>query len=145
MQRNTWPVTAEDLGLCMLDLNRRGKGESIINTTYSGVLSFCNTFGGLDLGGSQVLKYVREHIGRTCVRPNKARDPLLLEDLKKVLGNVDCENLVHFRDGTLFVVGWHGFLRHGDIANLRVKDVIWEEKVVKLKLTASKTDTKHKG
>ena len=129
----------------MISCVQEGASESVSNNVYSAVLTFASVLGNVNLTQSELLRDVRAYIKKSAIKKHKERDPLLYEDLKKIVKNTDWSNLVNARDTVLFVVAWHSFLRYSDIRVIKVSDISVERDHFTLFISKSKTDPSGEG
>lgn len=88
-------------------------------------------------------------IARTMTRRKKKAAPVLIEDLRAILGALPLEDgeltLAARRDRALLLVGWAGALRRSEVAALTVDDVQIGPDGLVLRIARSKTDQEGEG
>eukprot|EP00111_Clytia_hemisphaerica_P021064 TCONS_00062088-protein len=80
-------------------------------------------------------------------RQTKKKEPLLFELLTKIFENVGKKEstLLDFRNFTLMVVSFAGFLRYSEVSNLTLGDIVFEPTFMRLFIEQSKTDQYREG
>jgi len=89
-------------------------------------------------------------IRRTHVRPTHRMAPLLLNDLKRVLGGIDLNSypsgIIGHRDSALLVMGFAGAFRRSELASRKVGDVLRHDvDGLHVRILTSKTDQEGRG
>src|ERR1700722_7006702 len=88
----------------------------------------------------ETLKGIRRTIGTM----QKGKDPLLTEDIRKIV--VACpNNLLGLRDRSLALVGFAGGFRRSELARIEVRELTFGKKGVIVNVTTSKTDQEGAG
>lgn len=122
-------------------LATEGKKVSTIEQVTAAVARH-NLLAGHSLDKSAVaLVDAKESIRRRLgVRPTK-KDPILAEDLEKMLASIDGEGLAALEKRALALTTWFGAFRRGEVVALNLGDVrfVAENRVI-LTLRQSKTD-----
>lgn len=89
-------------------------------------------------------------IRRGHVRPTRRMAPLLLNDLRKVLGGIDTTSypagIIGHRDAAILVMGFAGAFRRSELASRRIGDVnLHPDDGLHVRLITSKTDQEGRG
>lgn len=93
---------------------------------------------------SAVVREVRAGIRRRLGVAPKQKAPLLVDDLRDVVGALP-DTLVGLRDRALLLVGFAGAFRRSELVALEVHDLEWTADGVKVTLRRSKTDQEGEG
>lgn len=101
-------------------------------------------------GGLAEVKRTLAGIKRGHVRPTRRMAPLLLQDLKKVLTNIDTQSypdgIIGHRDSAILVMGFAGAFRRSELSARRIGDVTMHlEDGLHVRLLTSKTDQEGRG
>ena len=94
-----------------------------------------------------LVKLTYEGGKRLLSRPVNKKEPItvdILDKLMKKFGN-DTLNLSNLRICTLCLLGFSGFFRYSELAEIKLKDLNFSETHVEIKLCKSKTDVYRKG
>ena len=73
----------------------------------------------------------------------KAKNPILINSLKKIINVIDEENkekIIKFRDRSIILIGFSGGFRRGEIVSLDYDDLDFVTEGLKINLKRSKTD-----
>ena len=81
-------------------------------------------------------------IKRTLGSRQKAKKPILINDLKLIINVIDKEK---FRDKALILVGFSGGFRRSELVNIEYDDVEFVKEGVKILIKRSKTDQSGEG
>jgi integrase len=84
----------------------------------------------------EVLAGVRRELG---TRP-AGRDPLVYEDMRRIIACTDGPDRLAIRDRALLLLGWYGALRRSELAALRVEDIAETPEGLIIDIPRSKTD-----
>ena len=90
---------------------------------------------------SSLVKQIKQGVIRKVGKPVTPKEPLTPEDIKlivQVYGNGS--NLIDLRFVTMCLIGYAGFLRFGELVNIRRNDIHFEDKQIRLFIGKSKTD-----
>ena len=103
-------------------------------------------------GRSEVVRRALSGIRRTRQTPPKRRSPLLLADLRTILGSMSPllrvwpSAIAAHRDGALLLMGFAGAHRRSELINLQVGDVtVHPQDGLHLRIRSSKTDQEGRG
>ena len=81
-------------------------------------------------------------IKRTIGSRQKAKKPILINDLKLIINAIDKEKI---RDKALILIGFAGGFRRSELVNINYEDVEFVPEGVKILITRSKTDQSGEG
>jgi len=81
-------------------------------------------------------------IKRTLGSRQKAKKPILINDLKLIINAIDKEKI---RDKALILVGFSGGFRRSELVNLNYEDIEFVQEGVKILIKRSKTDQSGEG
>ena len=84
-------------------------------------------------------------IKRTLGSRQKAKKPILINDLKLIIKVIDEDNKEHLRDKALILVGFAGGFRRSELVNLENEDMEFVNEGVKILIKRSKTDQSGEG
>ena len=87
-----------------------------------------------------LVRRVRSGIRRTIGTAQHGRAPLLLSDLRCLLGAIPSANRAGLRDRALLLLGWTGVLRRSELVTLDLADVRETPEGVRVWIGRSKTD-----
>ena len=91
------------------------------------------------------LKAVVEGLRRRLARPVTKKEPVTVDDLKKIVESSNLASLSDIRTVTICLLSFAAFLRYDEMAELRCSDVELNHDHVKLKIQRSKTDQLRQG
>ncbi|XP_060599208.1 uncharacterized protein LOC132752837 [Ruditapes philippinarum] len=95
---------------------------------------------------SEFVKNIKCGILRECGKPSKPKEPLLAEDLAKLVLHFNSNvNLMDMRFITMSLLSFSGFLRFAEVIQLKRSDLEIDDSQVKIMLGSSKTDQLRKG
>ena len=89
--------------------------------------------------------YIMENlhgIKRTLGSRQKAKKPILINDLKLIIKSIDKEKI---RDKALILIGFSGGFRRSELVNLHYDDIEFVQEGVKILIKRSKTDQSGEG
>lgn len=92
-----------------------------------------------------VVRNTMKRLRREHGTPPKGKEPLLVEDLKKIVELCDTTTLSGIRDKAVLLVGFGSSLRRSDISNLDFEDISKAEEGLVLMIRKEKTDQKRLG
>ena len=94
----------------------------------------------------KLCKMILEGSKRFLAAPVKKKEPVNVDMLRKIVNlyNVN-SNLKSVRLCTLFILGFSGFLRYSEIADIRMRDLKLFEDHIQLNIKSSKTDQYRQG
>jgi len=84
-------------------------------------------------------------IKRTLGSRQKAKKPILINDLKLIIKVINEDNKEHLRDKALILVGFAGGFRRSELVNLENEDMEFVNEGVKILIKRSKTDQSGEG
>jgi len=93
-----------------------------------------------------LIKKQMDSIKRNLKNQLEQTPPLLFDDLKKIIDEIDREirqnpqKKINYRDKAIILIGWFGAFRRSELVNLKYENVILEENGLIIKMTKSKTD-----
>jgi len=102
-------------------------------------------------GKSALVQKVVKGLNRTMPSSQKKATPLMVEHLREICAGLDKEiennekPLTARRDKALFLVGFAGAFRRGELVSLKIEDIEFEDRGMKIHLRRSKTDQTGKG
>ena len=95
---------------------------------------------------TKFIQLVLAGIKKILARPVTKKEPITPDILRMVIGKFAGEdNLMNIRNCSMFLISYEGFLRHNELANLRLCDVEIYDSHMKLFLVKSKTDQYREG
>lgn len=99
--------------------------------------------------GSKLLHMVMEGGKRIRCKPIQKKElitPEILEQIITKYGNDNCKrDLLCVRVCAMFLIGFAGFFRYNELANLRVRNVSFHEMYMSVHIESSKTDVYRRG
>ena len=84
-------------------------------------------------------------IKRTLGSRQKAKKPILINDLKLIIKAIDEEKKERFRNRALILIGFAGGFRRSELVNLENHDIEFVDEGVKILIRRSKTDQSGEG
>ena len=101
-------------------------------------------------GALAEVKMTLAGIRRGHVRPTRRMAPLLLDDLKKVLKEINThsypDGIIGHRDSAILVMGFAGAFRRSELASRRIGDIVLHsDDGLHVRLITSKTDQEGRG
>ena len=91
------------------------------------------------------MKAVLEGLRRRLARPVTKKEPVTVDDLKKIVESSNLASLSDVRTATICLLSFAAFLRYDEMAELRCSDVELNHDHVKLKIRRRKTDQLRQG
>ena len=141
-----WPPEDENIALCAMARVQAGFSVSGCNAVISGTLGIKRLFMNGDIRESDILVLTRKYIKRKAWQGQLAKDPLLYEDILKVVGTVSLnEDLIVCRNICLTVLSFFGFLRYDDAQQLKINDVEMFDKYLVIFIRQAKNDPLSEG
>ena len=90
---------------------------------------------------------ILEAAKRTCSRSVTKKQPLSVENIRRifeVIGGNNC-SLLDLRNFTIILLGFAGFMRYSEIADLKISDIFLYPTFMKIFIEQSKTDVYREG
>lgn len=143
----TLPTTEFYVSLYLVHLANLGKSTSTLNESVYAI-SWAHRLAGLENPcKSDLVISVKEGAHRVKGHFVQKKEPITPDMLKKicVLYGNDNSNLKDLRLACMCVLGFAGFLRYSEIANLKMNNITFCSDHVKLFLEVSKTDIYREG
>jgi site-specific recombinase XerD len=84
-------------------------------------------------------------VRRMKKQAQRAKRPLLSEELREILEQLDPETAQGSRDRALLLIGFTGALRRSELVSLDVKDIRWTRQGMIINIRSSKMDQEGKG
>ncbi len=94
--------------------------------------------------GHMLIKETLKGIKNTHGKPQTAKAPILLEDLRSMVNNLG-DGLHGIRDRALLLLGFIGAFRRSELVSLKVEDLRFTREGIEVMLRRSKTDQEGKG
>ena len=143
------PFPAESIyvSLYLTSLIQENKSYSVIESTLFAIKHYHVFAGAIDPTCNALVNYIAEAAKRMNNRQTKKKEPLLFEHLTKIFENIGKKEstLLDFRNFTLMVVSFAGFLRYSEVSNLTLGDIVFEPTFMRLFIEQSKTDQYREG
>lgn len=89
---------------------------------------------------SSLVKGVWTGIQREIGIREEGKEPLWLQDLRRMIDSIPRNQLIGIRNRALLVVGWAGAMRRSEIVSLNVEDLTFTREGLVILLRKSKTD-----
>src|ERR1700731_638671 len=149
--RNVGPIPAsgEDTCAFLSWMEADGYGLSAIERAYSALALFQRTAGatgwepprGYPPKVRDALKALRRKLGAD----KQGKNPIVKQDLARIVGAIEGENLPALRDRALLLLGFWSASRRSELVALDVADIGFAPEGLTLKWRATKTDQDGKG
>lgn len=94
--------------------------------------------------GHVMIKETLKGIKNTHGKPQTAKAPILVEDLRAMVNNLS-DGLQGTRDRALLLLGFTGAFRRSELVSLKVEDLRFTREGIEIMLRRSKTDQEGKG
>jgi len=97
-----------------------------------------------------IIKRQMDSIKRNLKNNLEQTSPLLFDDLKKIIDEIDKEisqngfKKINYRDKAIILIGWFGAFRRSELVNLEYENIALTENGLIIKMNKSKTDQEGK-
>lgn len=153
-QFSSLPANPQTIYLYLVDmmrsgyLNKQGERKSYKAATYHrriiSISQAHETAGYISPAKSKEVRTLFQGICRTIGTHQEGRDPLLIEDLRR-MSNLLPDTLQGIRDRAILIVGFSGGFRRSEIVGLDVEDLRFSREGIVINLRRSKTDQTGEG
>jgi integrase len=139
----SFPATSDTVALYVTDLAATHKPATL--TRRISAISQAHQIAGLETRtGSAKVRLVMAGIRRTKGTAQKGKSPILVEDLRRMLGGLP-GNLLGVRDRVLMLIGFCGAFRRSELVALDAADVAVTREGLVVTIRRSKTDQEAEG
>jgi site-specific recombinase XerD len=141
--QSSLPASADTVALYVADLAASLKPATI--TRRISAISQAHQIAGMETPtGSAKVRLVVAGIRRTLGTAQKAKTPVLVDDLKRMVSELP-GGLIGIRDRALLLIGFCGAFRRSELVALDVADVAFTRDGLVLTIRRSKTDQEGEG
>jgi integrase len=148
LKQPTLPSTPEAVAAYLSQLAKDGKALATL-LRHRSTISRRHTLAGIrkedNPTRTPLVQSVIDSVGRKKGAKQDQKEPLTLDELKRLLSKVPVNGLTGFRDRAMLLTGFHGAFRGSELAALRVEDLAWSPDGVVVTVRKSKTDQIGKG
>lgn len=140
------PASVSTIAVYMSFLIQQEVSSSILQTAYYSIkweheVNLCNS-----VFAENLLHLVFEGGVRILSKPVRKKEPITVDILKKVVDKFNAENcLPNLRICALLLIGYAGFLRFNELANIKASNLIFFNSHVEILIESSKTDIYRQG
>ncbi|KAJ8309298.1 hypothetical protein KUTeg_014172 [Tegillarca granosa] len=141
------PASVPAVSLFICGLIQQGVSYAVLESYFYSI----NWFHKISLNSNpcedNLLKLVMEGGKRILGKPIMKKEPVTVDILNKLVDHFgkDENNLINLRTCVLCLLGFSGFLRYNELANIKMSDLFFEQGYVKISIRESKTDTYRRG
>ena len=144
---SAFPAISSHFALYMVNLIQENSSLSVIESSFYAIKWYHKSAGLEDPTESFLCVNILEAAKRLCKEPAQRKEPITTESIQKVYTLIgrDTANLLDLRNYVIIVLGFAGFLRFNEIANIRRSNVEFFTTFMKIFITESKTDVYRDG
>lgn len=141
------PASVPAVSLFLCGLIQQGVSNAVLESYFYSI----NWFHKISLNSNpcedNLLKLVMEGGKRILGKPIMKKEPITVDILNKLVDHFgkDENNLINLRTCVLCLLGFSGFLRYNELANIKMSDLCFEQGYVKISIRESKTDPYRRG
>ena len=141
-----YPSQESHVVLYLVSLIQSGQSLSVIESSFYSIKHY-NVFCKVNPCDSKLCKMLLEAAKRLCKNSLTKKNPITVEMLNKIYENmkVDRCSLLELRTILMMVLGFCGFLRYSEIAELKRCDFVFQDMHVEIFIEKSKTDIYRDG
>ena len=92
-----------------------------------------------------IVKNTMKRLWREHGSPARGKDPILVDDIKKIVAHCDTSTVSGIRDKAILLLGFASSLRRSDIVNIDIEDVSRAKEGLVIQVRKGKTDQMRKG
>lgn len=133
------------VGLFAIQLSNESSSAGLLNSLLPALI---NEHADADLyfcGENPFLREIISGLRKLVTKPRNPKEALDPIHLKTIIETLDHSSLLDFRIVTLITLGFFGFLRFNELANLRQSDFDFFDTYMTIKIRSSKTDQLRQG
>lgn len=139
------PAADEHVALYIISIAKDYKSSSKIQLAIHSI-SWAHQLAGLkDPCESALVKLTKEGAIRETSKPVVKKEPITPDHLKLLVQRYKSNNLYNMRTLCMCLLGFAGFLRFSELANIRLMDVSFNDVCMKINIVKSKTDVYKEG
>ena len=141
------PAESTSLALCILNQIQLGKSFASIRSFYYGIKYVHVSQGYNDPTEHHIVKNMLEAAHRLCKTVIRRKEPLTIEHIQSLNAAllVHPISLMNYRIAIIIILGFFGFLRYSEIANIRRCDIVFSATFFKIFIQHSKCDVYRDG
>ena len=141
------PASDFTVSMYIVHLTETFKSVSKLHEATFAISWMHNLAGLIDPCLSSLVKQVKEGAVRETSKPVTKKDPISPQHLLLLVHNLAKENctLYDLRTVTMCLLGFAGFLRFSEIANIKASDIAFYDRHVSIFISHSKTDRYKQG
>lgn len=136
-----FPARAEHVTLFIASLVQDGETYPVISSCCHSIKHFHLIANKPDLCDNKLTTYIMEAAKRICHQKVQKKKQITGDHLQRVYEKIggNQASLPHLREFTFMVISYAGFLRYSESSNLKVQDISFEDRYVKIHIRKSKT------
>ena len=141
------PASDTHVAMYLIHLAKTSKSASKIQCAIHAISWAHNLAGIQDPCESSLVQSVKEGVLRECSKPVVKKEPVTPEILNKIVDKFASKDasLSDLRTATICLLGYSGFLRFSEIANLKRANISIQDDHMTLNIVKSKTDVYNEG
>ncbi|CAG2189962.1 unnamed protein product [Mytilus edulis] len=140
------PATTTTISMYIGGLIQQGSSVAILDASFYSIKWFHDFNFKHNPCSDKFLGLIYEGGRRLLSKPINKKEPITPDILRKiVLKFGDHNNLKKLRVVVLFLLGFSGFLRYSELANIKMNNIEFQVSHVKIRIDKSKTDLYRRG
>lgn len=140
------PATTTTVSLFIGGLIQNGCSVAVLESSFYYIKWFHDFHFKNNPCSDKFLNLILEGGRRLLSKPVIKKEPITPDILRRVVLRFgDCNNLSKLRTVVLFLLGYCGFLRYSELANIRMSNIETFDNHIKIRIEKSKTDIYRRG
>ena len=142
---SAFPAISSHFALYMVNLIQENSSLSVIESSFYAIKWYHKRAGLENPTESFLCVNILEAAKRLCKKPAQRKEPITTESIQKVYTLIGRDTVLDLRNYVIILLGFAGFLRFNEIANIRRSNVEFSTTFMKIFITESKTDVYRDG
>ena len=142
-----FPANDFHVALFLTHLIQSGSSISVIEAVFYSLKWSHDIVGVNSPCDTNLVRFTLDAAKKLCSAPAQKKKPISAEIIANMFAsyNLDTISLYHIRTLAMIVIGFSGFLRIGELLNLKCSDVTFQGDYLSLYIRSSKTDQTRRG